>query len=332
MPRVSEQTSCENPKVSVAMITYNHEKFIAQAMESVLMQETDFPVELVIGEDCSTDGTRQIIKVYAEKYPHVIRALLPERNLGMQRNSAAVSAACRGEYIACLEGDDYWIAPSKLCKQVDILDRSAEVAGCFSNSIIVDTNDKPITDDYWKHCNLQEKAMKRNVRTQDIFPWAISPANTILFRKAVLNDPPRWYSKNPHHSALDVLITVHGIYRALNEKLGAYRLHPGGVWSSGTVDFRVGLHLKYLRLLYEDQTMRTRHAATIIKESEREFNLLLAEKGYRHAFIFGAKLSSTRPLLSPFTLFVARFFYKIVAKRFRKKLGSAFRRVQAWTD
>lgn len=112
------------------MITYNHEKFIAQAIESVLMQETDFPVELIIGEDCSTDSTRQIVKAYAEKHPDVIRALLPERNLGMQRNGAAVLQACRGEYVSPLEGDDYWTAPDKLQRQVEFLTTHPELSLC----------------------------------------------------------------------------------------------------------------------------------------------------------------------------------------------------------
>jgi len=126
MPRVSNQSLCDKAKVSVAMITYNHENFIAQAIESVLMQETDFQVELILGEDCSTDGSRRIVREYADKYPHVIRALLPEHNLGMQKNGAAVFDACKGEYIACLEGDDYWTCPDKLQKQVEILENNQE--------------------------------------------------------------------------------------------------------------------------------------------------------------------------------------------------------------
>lgn len=102
MVQISNQKSHDNPLVSVACITYNHEKFIAQAIESVLMQVTDFPVELVIGEDCSTDGTRAIVQEYAVKYPGVIRPLLPDKNLGMAENYEAVRLACRGKYIAWL--------------------------------------------------------------------------------------------------------------------------------------------------------------------------------------------------------------------------------------
>jgi glycosyltransferase involved in cell wall biosynthesis len=85
MRTVSQQTQRNPHKLSVAVLTYNHEKYIAQAIESVLMQEADFQVELVIGEDCSTDSTRTIVKQYAEQYPKVIRALLSEHNLGAQK-------------------------------------------------------------------------------------------------------------------------------------------------------------------------------------------------------------------------------------------------------
>ncbi|NLI41548.1 MAG: glycosyltransferase [Caldisericales bacterium] len=114
--------SHEPPLVSVCMITYNHEPYIAQAIESVLMQQTDFPVELVIGEDCSTDNTRAIVCDYRERYPERIHLLLPEHNLGMFPNFVATLQACDGRYIALLEGDDYWTDPFKLQKQVDFLE------------------------------------------------------------------------------------------------------------------------------------------------------------------------------------------------------------------
>src|SRR5881398_3518635 len=137
MIRVAEQTGCDQPTVSVVMIAYNREPLIAQAIESVLMQEAAFVVELVIGEDCSTDGTRRIVQAYARKYPNVIRALLPEKNLGMARNYDAVWQACRGKYIAWLEGDDYWRTPQKLQKQVGLMDANPHYSMCGTKTQIV---------------------------------------------------------------------------------------------------------------------------------------------------------------------------------------------------
>src|SRR5437763_7128973 len=140
MIRVAEQTASDQPTVSVAVITYNHEQFIAQAIESVLMQETAFAVELVIGEDCSTDGTRRTVQAYAGKYPNVIRALLPEKNLGMAGNYDAVLHACRGKYIAWLEGDDYWRTPQKLQKQVALMDANPHYSMCGTKTQFVTTS------------------------------------------------------------------------------------------------------------------------------------------------------------------------------------------------
>lgn len=120
---VLEPVLCEErPLVSIGLMTYNHEAFIAKAIESVLMQETNFTYELVIAEDCSTDRTREIILNYKKKYPNLIRLLLQDQNVGMKKNSNDLRRACWGKYRANLEGDDYWIDPGKLQKQVDFLE------------------------------------------------------------------------------------------------------------------------------------------------------------------------------------------------------------------
>ncbi len=110
------------PLVSVKMITYNHAPYIAQAIEGVLQQKTNFHFELVIGEDCSTDGTREIVFEYKKKYPDIIRVITSEQNVGMKKNGYRTMKACRGKYIAFCEGDDYWHHTEKLQKQVDYLE------------------------------------------------------------------------------------------------------------------------------------------------------------------------------------------------------------------
>lgn len=108
-------------KVSVWMITYNQEKYIAQALESVLEQKTDFDFEIVIGEDYSTDNTKAILLEYKKKYPDKIKLLLHEKNVGMVKNQNLVFSACIGEYIAMLEGDDYWCDQNKLQIQYEYM-------------------------------------------------------------------------------------------------------------------------------------------------------------------------------------------------------------------
>jgi glycosyltransferase involved in cell wall biosynthesis len=123
---------CKNPVVSVHMITYNHEPYIRQAIEGVMMQKTDFEFELVIGEDCSRDKTREICFEYQKKYPDKIRVLWWHENVSrFGGNARRVTAHCRGKFVALCEGDDYWIDPLKLQKQLDVMNAYPSVGLCF---------------------------------------------------------------------------------------------------------------------------------------------------------------------------------------------------------
>jgi glycosyltransferase involved in cell wall biosynthesis len=123
----------KEPLVSVHMLTYNHVSHIAEAIEGVLKQQTDFPFELVIGEDCSTDGTRQIVMDYGRRYPNVIRVITTSSNVGAFKNSKRVTDSCVGKYVAFCEGDDYWHHPLKLQKQVRFLESQPQYGLVHSN-------------------------------------------------------------------------------------------------------------------------------------------------------------------------------------------------------
>lgn len=126
-----------NPLVSVCMITYNHEFYIREAIEAVLMQKTNFPIELIVGEDCSTDNTRKIVREYEKKYPAIIVGQYPETNRGMMENFTTVLQSARGKYIALCEGDDYWTDPLKLQKQVDFLEGNEEYGLIHTNNYVL---------------------------------------------------------------------------------------------------------------------------------------------------------------------------------------------------
>lgn len=119
------------------MIAYNVEKYIAQAIESVLDQRTNFRVQLVIGEDCSTDKTRQIALDYRDKFPSIIKVLLPEKNQGLTPNSVATQNVCEGKFIALLDSDDYWTDPSKLMKQVLFLEKSSNFSAAAHQAQVI---------------------------------------------------------------------------------------------------------------------------------------------------------------------------------------------------
>jgi len=127
--RNQQYTDGQIPMVSVATIAYNVGFFLEECIESVLSQRTSFMVELVIGEDCSTDDTRGIALEYQRRFPGVIRVLQHSENLGLTPNSIATQNACLGKYIALLDGDDYWTDPLKLQKQIEFLENNPEYSG-----------------------------------------------------------------------------------------------------------------------------------------------------------------------------------------------------------
>lgn len=130
-----------NKKVSVVIATYNQEKYIRHTLESVVNQKTNFEFEALVGDDCSTDGTAAIVREFAEKYPDIIVPFIREKNLGMGGNTADLVFRTKGEYVAFIEGDDYWIDDHKLQKQADFLDSHPGYVACFGLCQIVDENE-----------------------------------------------------------------------------------------------------------------------------------------------------------------------------------------------
>ena len=222
-----------NMKVSILMITYNHEKFIAQAIDSILMQEVDFEYEIVIGEDCSTDNTRQILIDYQKKHPGIIRLLLPESNLGMLPNFITTYKACRGEYIALLEGDDYWISSDKLKKQADFLDLNSDFTICFTNSLLFweDSSQEP-------EVFLTEKAERFTIEYLLRRNFISTPS--VMYRNGIIKEFPSWYTNlGMGDWSLSILLAEQGRIGYIDKVMSAYRNHSGGVWSSKNKDHQL---------------------------------------------------------------------------------------------
>ena len=125
-------------KISVIMITYNHEKYIEKAVDSVLMQEGNFELELLIGNDKSPDRTAEILKKYENDSR--VKIFNREKNMGATKNGLDIKLKSTGDYIAVLEGDDYWVTKDKLSKQLEILENNEDVVLCYSDSYVVDEN------------------------------------------------------------------------------------------------------------------------------------------------------------------------------------------------
>ena len=132
------------PVVSVVCITYNHEKYIFEAIDSFLMQETDFPFEVIIGEDRSTDRTPDIILEYAQNYPNIIKAIIRDKNIGANSNFVECVEKSSGEYIAICDGDDYWTSNEKLSNQYKVFSDNLNTSLVFHQGILVDKDNNTI--------------------------------------------------------------------------------------------------------------------------------------------------------------------------------------------
>lgn len=224
--------------VSVLMITYNHEPFIAQAIDGVLMQKTTFQIELVIGEDCSTDRTREICIAYQAKYPNIIKLKLPERNLGMMPNFIQTLNYCTGKYIALCEGDDYWTDPYKLQKQVNFLEKNSDVMLCFTNSFVLNDSNKQTK----KWPIILEN---RVYDPQEIMFDLVVPTCSAVFRKpdfSILKKRLR----NPNYIFGDIILWLtladYGKIFCINEPMVVYRKNDGSAAFSLGIDKLIKLY------------------------------------------------------------------------------------------
>jgi glycosyltransferase involved in cell wall biosynthesis len=225
------------PVVTVSLITYNHARFIEQAVESVLMQETHFPYELVIGEDESNDATREIVQRYAAAHPDLIRLHLHSRasNLSIRgkptgrQNFVHNIRSARGKYIALLDGDDFWTSPHKLQRQVDYLEKNAGCAICFHRADVVDEEGQRI------EAIGPAQVTQPTYSLADYLQHRFFPRTcTVMFRRGLFPDFPPWYFTCPVGDfPLHVLNAHHGDFGFIDEAMGAYRIHAGGLWSLG---------------------------------------------------------------------------------------------------
>lgn len=220
----------KNPLVSTLMISYNHEAFISQAIKGVLMQKTNFPIELIIGEDYSIDGTREICFEYQQKYPEIIRVLPREENLGMMPNFVDAFKSCRGKYIALCEGDDYWTDLNKLQKQIDFLEANSDFVICFHNMQVVyeDGNLQP----HISNVNQQQITTFEDLAAKNFIQTA-----SCCFRNNLFGDFPKWFvNMSVGDWVLHLLNAQYGKIMYLDEVMGVYRVHEQGAWSMKTIE------------------------------------------------------------------------------------------------
>ena len=233
-------------KVSVGIITYNHEQYIADAIEGALYQETDFEYEIIIGDDCSTDETARIVAEYKDKYPDKIRLVPHVSNLGPRKNFESIIDACRGDYIASLDGDDYWHDPKKLQRQCDCLDANFELSACFHPSL------------YAYQTGMESQCIyppdrKTAYGIVDILHENCVSSNTLMFRSSGFRGFPAWmHENNDFPGDLFILFSClqNGEIGYIDECMAVYRVHDQGLWSSLSEAQKIKSEIRMNRFLH----------------------------------------------------------------------------------
>jgi glycosyltransferase involved in cell wall biosynthesis len=260
--------------VSVCLITYNHEEYVAQAIESVLAQATSFPFEIRIGEDRSTDGTREIVESYGKRFPEKIRLNLQETNRGLLRNFLSTFESCRGEYVALLDGDDFWSDSGKLQKQADFLDRHVECSICFHQTKVLLADGTLCEADYTRADHPPFTSIDALFETNFIATCSA------MLRRATLSDLPAWYTSCPWEDwPLYMLFAARGKIGYLSEPMGIYRSHGRGLWSRR--DRAAQLEEVIGFLLAMDERLRRRYTSQILRSASRyveELERLVADR------------------------------------------------------
>lgn len=214
--------------LSVVMLTYLHEDYIAQAIEGVLMQEVDFPVELIIADDCSPDSTNEIVQNYISNHPNgkCITYTRHPNNKGMMPNFIWALKKAKGKYIALCEGDDYWTDPLKLQKQVDLLEANPDCAGCFHNTVIM-LEGKESQSLFLEVINLPLKLAQIDLLKN---PEQLGHTSSFFFR----NKPSKLIPENFKLAICDrilaYIVAKDGPWMVLNETMSCYRKNSGGIY------------------------------------------------------------------------------------------------------
>lgn len=297
----------EKPLVSINCITYNHEAYIRECLNGLLMQRTTFPFEVLVHDDASTDNTQAIILEYKEKYPTIIKPYFQKENqyskgkgfIGLKINFERA----KGKYIAICEGDDYWTDPLKLQKQVDFLESNPNFGFC-THKYQLSTN---IETDILPKISEDTRFSLRDYVSKGI--WYTQPLTAVI-RASALKQAQNY----PYHGIKDAglfysLLKVSEGY-IFAQNMGTYRITGNGVWTSLSLDRKIVDDLSTKLMIYD--TERDELSAAYIAESLR--HAISRKNMIRNAKIFWKAFSA---LISNFGLrFFIRFFFD---KYFRLK-------------
>jgi len=240
------------PLVSIVCTAYQHEKFIKEALDGFLMQQTDFPYEVIVHDDASLDATTAIIRDYAERFPDIIRPIFQTVNQFSREPGLVtriVHAATKGKYVALCEGDDYWTDPNKLQKQVDLMEADPSVSGCFHYVQQTFEGTENVGQVFGEH------GARLRFKAEDTFSLlALFHPASLMFRRTALT-LPKWLGRiKSGDMAFYALIANEGDLVCIPEVMAVYRKHAGGITSTALHNgSEYHLHRILLWLLLDQQ-------------------------------------------------------------------------------
>lgn len=270
------------PVVSVIMITYNHENFIKQAIEGVLNQETNFPFELIIANDCSPDSTALIVENIINSHPisDLINFIDNKTNLGANRNYLNAYKESKGKYIAVCEGDDFWADETKLQRQVDFLEKNPEYVLTYHDAKCIDENGSFINS---VHNSKPQKEFSKLELQQGNQPLFL----TTCYRKVPIESLVAISEIINGDTFLTSILGNYGKGKWLNIKPAYYRHHSGGVWSLKQKEYKFKAKIQLLSVLQE--YYKSKHIKELSNYFEKELflhhkmllNFYFKQKKYR---------------------------------------------------
>lgn len=248
------------PLVSICCITYNHAPYIRECLDGFMMQKTNFPIEIIINDDASTDGTTDIIKEYEAQHPDIIKPVYQVENQYSKGVRGMFPKFCfpraQGKYIALCEGDDYWTDPLKLQKQVDFLEANPEYVLCGHN--ITAYNERTASFEPF-NTGIDGTYELTDLISKGVFCSTLS----VVFKREAL--VLKRY--NSYRKAIDITLAYHllsqGKGYCMNEEMAIYRIHDGGIWSGSNDDARIVTNIEIRTAIYDVE--KSDEAATFLE-------------------------------------------------------------------
>jgi glycosyltransferase involved in cell wall biosynthesis len=307
----------------VLVITYNHEQYVQQSLDSVMMQKADFDFEVVVADDHSQDSTLELLKEYEANNPHV-RILPTEKHLGITQNYKRGFEACSGDYVAVLEGDDYWITPHKLEVLSDLLQRYPECTLCFHRTIRLDEEFGLAS----VHPEFRDGATPDFFTARQLVSSnVIGGLSTCMYRRNVISrlDPGLWSLKF-REWPFNIVMAREGLIGYVPEVMSIYRAHPGGIWSRKTAAERRTMLLEviepyneYLKFEFnaEFQTLKRIYLADPGEPAEGARSVATGPTGVGRGSIYRRLARRAKPFVPPIFVTLVRGVFER-ARDFRR--------------